>query len=36
MLGFTKLTVSILSDWIAIYPISHISQILVKNAGMGN
>lgn len=29
-------TVTILSDRIAIYLISHISQILVKNVGMGN
>lgn len=36
MLGFTKLTVIILSDKVAIHLISHISQILVKNVGMGN
>lgn len=36
ILGFTKLTVTILSDRIAIRLISHISQILVKNVGMGN
>lgn len=36
LLGFTKVTVTILSDRIAIYLISHISQILVKNVGMGN
>lgn len=36
MFGFSKLTVTILSDRIAIYLISHISQILVKNVGIGN
>lgn len=36
ILGFTKVTVTILSDRISIYLISHISQILVKNVGMGN
>lgn len=36
ILGFAMVTVTILSDRIAIYLISHISQILVKNVGMGN